>query len=193
MTETQPTPQPPGLGQTRVSPFVAADQLPPQRNAPLAPSQELAYREKCIQLKRRLIEIEADNDAKRARIAREKQLHMKMRLNRAILLDKLREVMESRGGPVTKQELVDMLGFEHIEGDEDDQTYEQLQAQSKKRRRVQTRDEEMLDDMSEDTDEDDPEVLLFPATHFPPTNTQPSQSSDQSAHVELMTPLRLAM
>jgi hypothetical protein len=192
MTETQPTPQPPGLGQTRVSPFVPADQLPPQRNAPLAPSQELAYREKCIQLKRRLTEIEADNDAKRARIAREKQLHMKMRLNRAILLDKLREVMESRGGPVSKQELVDMLGFEHIDGDEDDQTYEQLQAQSKKRRRIQTREEEMLDDMSEDTDEDDPEVLSLLAPHFLPTNNHFSQSSDRSAHAELMTPLPLA-
>lgn len=163
MTETQAISEPPGLGQNRVSPFIPADQVPLQRNAPLAPSQELAYREKCIQLKRRLMEIEAENDTKRARIAREKQLQMKMRLNRAILMEKLREIMETRGGhPPTKQELVDMLGFDHVDGDEEDQSYEQLQAQSKKRRRVQTRDEEMLDDMSEDTDDDDPEVRFVP-------------------------------
>lgn len=113
---------------------------------------------------------------------------MKMRLNRAILLDKLREVMESRGGPVTKQELVDMLGFENIEGDEDDQSYEQLQAQSKKRRRIQTRDEEMLDDMSEDTDEDDPEVFSYCSPHFLPTNAPTSQSNGQFVHAELTTP-----
>jgi hypothetical protein len=162
MTATQQTvSEPPGLGQNRMSPFIPADQLPLQRNAPLAPSQEMAYREKCIALKRRLMEIEAENDAKRVRIAREKQLHMKMRLNRAILMDKLRQTMETRGGqPQNKQELVDMLGFDHVDGDEEDQSYEQLQAQSKKRRRLQTRDEEMLDDMSEDTDDDDPEVRI---------------------------------
>jgi hypothetical protein len=56
------------------------------RNGPLAPTQELAYRKKCIQLKRRLQEIEANNDATRRRIEREKLHVKKMRLNRAILL-----------------------------------------------------------------------------------------------------------
>ena len=192
-TQTMTTPQktmsePPGLGQTQVSPFIPADQLPLQRNAPLAPSQELAYREKCIQLKRRLMEIEAENDAKRVRIAREKQLHAKMRLNRAILMDKLRESMEARGGqPKSKQELMDMLGFDHLDGDEEDQSYEQLQAQSKKRRRVQTRDEEMLDDMSEDTDDEDPEVCRSASSTFLPTNHHNSPSSARFAPDAPMT------
>jgi hypothetical protein len=178
-TDTAALPEPPGLGQNQVSPFVPADQLPVQRNAPLAPSQELAYREKCIALKRRIMEIEAENDAKRARISKEKDLHAKMRLNRAILMDKLRELMESRGGqPKTRQELMEMLGFDQLDGDEEDQTYEQLQAQSNKRRRVQTRDEEMLDDMSEDTDDQDPEVCRSACPHFLPTNHHNSQSSD---------------
>lgn len=181
MAEPQESlPEPPGLGQTQVSPFVPADQLPIQRNAPLAPSQELAYREKCIALKRRLGDVEANNDAMRARIAREKELHAKMRLNRSILMDRLREVMESRGGqPNTKQELMEMLGFDAIEGDEEDQSYEQLQAQSKKRRRVQTRDAEMLDDMSEDTDDEDPEVCCAaPLTFCRLTTTTASRATD---------------
>lgn len=161
-------PEPPGLGQNQISPFIPADQLPLQRNAPLAPSQELAYREKCIALKRRIMEIEAENEAKRARIAKEKDLHSKMRLNRAILLDKLRVMMEARGGQAkTKEELMEMLGFDQLDGDDEDQSYEQLQAQSKKRRRVQTRDEEMLDDMSDDTDDEDPEVRSLNPSRSP--------------------------
>lgn len=78
----------------RPSPFVPAAQVPLHRNPPLAPSQELAYREKCIALKRRLMEIEANNDNLRKRLEREKRFQDKMRLNRAILLNHLKEMME---------------------------------------------------------------------------------------------------
>ena len=64
------------------------------RNTPLAPSQEIAYRQKCIQLKRRLQDIEANNDKVRQRLNHERRFQDKMRLNRAILLDHMREVVE---------------------------------------------------------------------------------------------------
>ena len=81
---------------------------PLQKNAPLAPSQEAAYRKKCIQLKRRLQEIEADNDAKRRRIEREKQHVQKMRLNRAILLDHLKRIMEAPGKRLSPEQLAEI-------------------------------------------------------------------------------------
>lgn len=65
------------------------------RNSPLAPSQEMAYRQKCIDLKRRLSEIEVNNESIRQRLARERRFHDKMRLNRAILLNHMKELVES--------------------------------------------------------------------------------------------------
>lgn len=64
------------------------------RNSPLAPSQEIAYRQKCIDLKRRLSEIEANNDSIRQRLTRERHFQDKMRLNRAILLNHMKELIE---------------------------------------------------------------------------------------------------
>ena len=82
------------------SPFPAASQLPLHRNPPLAPSQELAYRKKCIDLRRRLTEIEQHNDTIRSRINRERAFHDKMRLNRAILMQHLKDVTDGgRLGP----------------------------------------------------------------------------------------------
>ncbi len=65
------------------------------RNSPLAPSQEMAYRQKCIDLKRRLSEIEANNDSLRQRLNRERHFQDKMRLNRAILLNHMKELVEN--------------------------------------------------------------------------------------------------
>jgi hypothetical protein len=65
------------------------------RNSPLAPSQEIAYRQKCIELKRRLTEIEANNDSIRQRLGRERHFQDKMRLNRAILLNHMKELVEN--------------------------------------------------------------------------------------------------
>ena len=92
----------------RPSPFSSTAQGAAQRNPPLAPSQELAYREKCIQLKRRLSEIEASNDEKRRKLDREKRFHDKLRLNRTLLLNHLKQVMEATDKKLSQQELVDM-------------------------------------------------------------------------------------
>lgn len=64
------------------------------RNSPLAPSQEMAYRQKCIDLKRRLSEIEANNDSIRQSLSRERHFQDKMRLNRAILLNHMKELVD---------------------------------------------------------------------------------------------------
>ena len=63
-------------------------------NTPLAPSVEKAYYRKCIELKRRLNEVEAANDEAKLRRVRLDRGIMKMRLERAYLLDELRKRME---------------------------------------------------------------------------------------------------
>lgn len=67
---------------------------PPSSMTPLAPSVEKAYYRKCIQLKRRLNEVEAANDEAKIRRSRLDRGVMKMRLERAFLLDELRKRME---------------------------------------------------------------------------------------------------
>lgn len=64
------------------------------QNTPLAPSVEKAYYRKCIELKRRLNEVEAANDELKIRRVRLDRGIMKMRLERAFLLDELRKRME---------------------------------------------------------------------------------------------------
>ncbi|KAL2014415.1 hypothetical protein VTN00DRAFT_1940 [Thermoascus crustaceus] len=59
---------------------------------PNPPSVEAAYKRKCIQLKKRLNEIEAENDLMRARNKRGLQYVQKMRLESCILLERLAKV-----------------------------------------------------------------------------------------------------
>ena len=87
------------------SPFPPTSEVPLHKNAPLAPSQEAAYRQKCISLKRRLMEIEANNDATRRRISQEKERIQKMRLNRAILLNHLKVIMEQPAKKMTQDQI----------------------------------------------------------------------------------------
>lgn len=61
---------------------------------PLAPSVEKAYYRKCIELKRRLNEVEASNDEARLRRIRLDRAIMKMRLERAFLLEQLSKRMD---------------------------------------------------------------------------------------------------
>ncbi|KAK4541307.1 hypothetical protein LTR36_008065 [Oleoguttula mirabilis] len=61
---------------------------------PLAPSVEKAYYRKCIQLKRRLNEVETANDEAKVRTVRLDRSIMKMRLERAFLLEQLSKRME---------------------------------------------------------------------------------------------------
>jgi hypothetical protein len=70
--------------------------VPAKRAAgtPLAPSVEKAYYRKCIQLKRRLNEVEAANEEARIRRVRLDRAIMKMRLERAFLLEQLSKRVE---------------------------------------------------------------------------------------------------
>lgn len=67
-------------------------------NTPLPPSVEKAYYRKCIALKRRLNEVETANDEAKVRRDRLDRGILKMRLERAILLDDLRRKMDARDG-----------------------------------------------------------------------------------------------
>jgi len=69
-------------------------------NTPLAPSVEKAYYRKCIELKRRLNEVEEANDAARLRRLRLNRAVLKMRLERAFLLEQMAKRMEVDDGVV---------------------------------------------------------------------------------------------
>lgn len=64
-------------------------------NSPLPPSVEAAYYRKCIELKRRINEIEDSNDVIRTRKARVERSIMKLRLERAFLLEQITKRMEN--------------------------------------------------------------------------------------------------
>ncbi|KAL9097589.1 MAG: hypothetical protein Q9165_000485 [Trypethelium subeluteriae] len=64
------------------------------QNTPLPPSVEKAYYRKCIELKRRINEVEESNDAYRLRKVRLNRAILKMRLERAFLLEQLQKRME---------------------------------------------------------------------------------------------------
>ena len=72
---------------------VAAGVIPPT----LPPSVEEAYRKKCIELKRRMAEVEQSNDSFRLRKNRLLRGIRKMRLERTILLDLLGKRMRKNG------------------------------------------------------------------------------------------------
>lgn len=149
------------------SPFAPASDVPLHRNPPLAPSQELAYRNKCIQLKRRLQELEAHNDQARKRIGAEKDRVQKQRLLRSILLHQLREIMDTPGKKFSPEEL-EKLGIAPKISDED-------------RRERRPDGEVLLDDSSEESEEDIPEVSNQKArpNHAHPNRQQPD--ADQSS------------
>ncbi|KAL9131401.1 MAG: hypothetical protein Q9217_000669 [Psora testacea] len=67
---------------------------------PLPPSVEEAYRRKCIELKRRMAEVEESNDAFRLRKVRLTRGIRKMRLERAYLLETLGKRMLKNGSSV---------------------------------------------------------------------------------------------
>ena len=85
------------------------------KNTPLGPSVEKAYYRKCIELKRRLNEVEEANDAARLRKIRLNRAILKMRLERAFLLDQLAKRMEHN---------------DDDDEDEDDQKQQELQDKS---------------------------------------------------------------
>ena len=56
------------------------------------PSVEIAYKRKCIALKRRLAEIETENELMRTRNSRSHQYIQKMRLETCMLLERLNKI-----------------------------------------------------------------------------------------------------
>ena len=72
---------------------VTSPAIPPT----LPPSVEEAYKKKCIELKRRLNEVEESNDVYRLRKVRLLRGIQKMRLERAILLETLGKRMRKNG------------------------------------------------------------------------------------------------
>lgn len=70
------------------------DATPATAPPPLPPSVEMAYRNKCIDLKRRMNEAEESNDAYRLRKVRLLRGIRKMRLQRAFLLEALAQRMK---------------------------------------------------------------------------------------------------
>lgn len=78
---------------TRSRRAVAAGAIPPT----LPPSVEEAYRKKCIELKRRMGEVEQNNDSFRLRKNRLLRGIRKMRLERSFLLHELGKRMRKNG------------------------------------------------------------------------------------------------
>lgn len=74
-------------------PSAVTGSIPPT----LPPSVETAYRNKCIDLKRRMNEVEESNDAYRLRKVRLMRGIRKMRLERAFLLETLGKRMRKNG------------------------------------------------------------------------------------------------
>jgi len=75
---------------------VVAGSLPPT----LPPSVEEAYKKKCIELKRRLQEVEETSDTFRLRKVRLMRGIRKMRLERAFLLETLGKRMKKNGSGI---------------------------------------------------------------------------------------------
>ena len=78
--------------------LVAAGLIPPT----LPPSVEEAYKKKCIELKRRLNEVEESNDAYRLRKVRLNRGIRKMRLERAFLLEMLGKRMKKNSNGLNR-------------------------------------------------------------------------------------------
>ncbi|EXJ70336.1 uncharacterized protein A1O5_06404 [Cladophialophora psammophila CBS 110553] len=147
------------MDSSKDTPFPPAGDLPLHRNAPLAPTQELAYRKKCIQLKRRLAEIESNNDATRKRIIQETEHVQKMRLLRAILLNHLQEIMTAPAKKLTPEQL-DKIGVLANGGG----NLAELAGSGvvPELQRSRPEGEGLLDDSSEASDEDEPEPVERP-------------------------------
>ncbi|KAJ5123902.1 uncharacterized protein N7515_007727 [Penicillium bovifimosum] len=69
-----------------------ASRQPPSHPPANPPSVEIAYKRKCISLKKRLAEVEAENEIMRTRNRRGNQYIQKMRLETCMLLERLAKV-----------------------------------------------------------------------------------------------------
>ena len=144
---------------TSHTPFPPAHKVPLHQNAPLAPTQELAYRNKCIQLKKRLAEIELNNDATRRKIVQETQHVQKMRLLRSILLNHLKDIMETPAKKLTPEQRERLGVLANGRGN-----IAELAGAGITQDLLRSRPdgEGLLDDSSEESEEEEPEVCLKP-------------------------------
>ncbi|KAL8872465.1 MAG: hypothetical protein Q9174_001909 [Haloplaca sp. 1 TL-2023] len=78
----------------------AASAPPGAGPPPLPPSVEAAYKQKCIQLKKRMNELDAANVAAYQRKIMMERGVRKLRLQRAILLNELGKIMKKNGEPI---------------------------------------------------------------------------------------------
>ncbi|KAL1305870.1 hypothetical protein AAFC00_004020 [Neodothiora populina] len=103
------------------------------QDTPLAPSVEKAYYRKCIELKRRLNEVEEANDSARLRKLRLNRAIMKMRLERAFLLDQLAKRMELDDDEESKQAIGNSnssnYNNSHHDNEDEDEEIEDKQRQ----------------------------------------------------------------
>ncbi|KAH0840910.1 hypothetical protein FOPE_06402 [Fonsecaea pedrosoi] len=153
---------------TKDTPFPPAGDLPLHRNAPLAPTQELAYRKKCIELKRRLAEIESNNDATRKRIIQETEHVQKMRLLRAILLNHLQDIMTAPAKKLTPEQLDKIGVLANGNGSLAELAGSSVAPELQRKR---PDGEGLLDDSSEASDEDEPEPVERPERRRRTNNT----------------------
>ena len=143
------------MDSTNQTPFPPNAEAPLHRNPPpLAPTQELAYRKKCIALKRRLAEIETNNDATRKRILQESGNVQKIRLLRAILLRHLKDLMTAPAKPLTAEQREQLGVLANGRGN-----LAELAGNGITQDLLRSRQGDgLLDDSSEESDEDEPEV-----------------------------------
>ncbi|KAJ9609043.1 hypothetical protein H2200_006814 [Cladophialophora chaetospira] len=168
---------------SKETPFAPISEVPLHRNAPLAPTQELAYRKKCIALKRRLAEIEANNDATRKKIAQETRRVQKMRLNRAVILNKLQEIMTTPAKKLTPEELEKLGLMANGNGNLAEFAGSGLLPDLQRRR---PDGEGLLDDSSDETDDDEPEPSERPERRRRTNNTYRETVLNTTAPVDTM-------
>ena len=171
--------------ESKETPFAPASEVPLHRNAPLAPTQELAYRKKCIQLKRRLTEIEANNDSTRRRLEREKQRVKKMRLHRAILLHRLQEIMTVQGTKLTPEQMEQIAAL--AEGNNGNLAEFVGSGVVPELQERGPEGEGLLDDSSDESEEDEPEVRTVSASRVQMLTRENSPRKDLNGGEELTT------
>lgn len=147
--------------------FPPTSEVPLHRNAPLAPTQELAYRKKCIDLRKRLAEIETNNDATRKRIIQETEHLQKMRLLRAVLLNQVKEIMSTPAKQLSAEQLERVRALTNGLDNTLPEYLPPMASQENRQQqapaaRAAADGEGLLDDSSDESMEDEPEVLAGP-------------------------------
>lgn len=147
----------------------------PQSTLPPAnpPSVEIAYKRKCIALKKRLAEVEAENELIRTRNRRGWQYIQKMRLESCILLERLAtvtsmadEVQSGAAGPELRARAAGLISGSGA-GPQGGHGY--------------------LEDDTEGSSEEQPPTVRNPPKQPPSTASQGSPASIESINCDILT------